>query len=164
MFKTVSRIAKHVRCVQASLFAVVSEVTNRGIVHDASKFEEPELKGYLRFEQMPEGLEYGSEEYKQEMAKIMKDNDCFEIHSSTNDHHPEYWINNGGLENMPLFSIIEMVCDWCGAHTSYGNKSSWADSVTKNLQKYEFTESQRWAIYELAAFLYDRVPQLKEKE
>ena len=167
MFKTIKRIATHISCVQKALFCVVHELRQRALVHDASKFNEDELKGYLRFEEMPEGLEYGSDAYKAAMAKIMKDNNCFELHSINNDHHPEHWdYPEGGSDVglMGLFQIIEMVCDWAGAHLAYGNKSDWHQSVNHNTDRYKFSISQKWVIEQTASFLARKIPDLKDQE
>ena len=147
MLKTVAKIHKHISAVQDLLVNIASNLQYRALHHDASKFEADELAGYLRFEDMPEGLEYGSPEYKQAMAKVMKDNNCFDLHSQRNDHHPEY---HNKPEEMNWLSVIEMVCDWGGAHVAYGNKGSWHESVEVNIDRYEFTDEQKWLIREVA--------------
>ena len=144
---------------------VIDEIQNRSSIHDISKFNENELKGFARFEDMPEGLEYGSEEYKAAMAKVMEGNKCFEIHAANNDHHPEHWeYPEGGsdLGLMGLFPLIEMVCDWAGAHLAYGNKGSWTESVQHNIQKYKFTKSQLWVIESVSSFLFRKIPELRK--
>ena len=146
---------------------MIGELRQRALVHDASKFNEDELKGYLRFEEMPEGLEYGSDAYKAAMAKIMKDNNCFELHTMQNDHHPEFHENaHSGttVDIMGLFPIIEMVCDWAGAHVAYGNESDWFESVTYNTDRFKFSDAQKWVIGEVASLLYKEMPQLAEKK
>ena len=167
MYKTIKKIVKHVSCVQEALLHVVDEIRERALVHDSSKFDEDELKGYLRFEEMPEGLEYGSDEYKAAMAEIMKDNNCFELHSTKNDHHPEYWdyLEAGSdLGMMGLFPLMEMVSDWAGAQKSYGNKGGWHDSVEYNIGKYNFSENQKWVIREMSDFLGKKIPELKDQK
>ena len=47
MFKTIKKIAKHVSCVQEAMLHVVDELRQRAFVHDSSKFEKDELKGYV---------------------------------------------------------------------------------------------------------------------
>ena len=147
MYKTISKIVKHVSCVQEAILYAVDELRQRAFVHDASKFEEDELKGFARFAQeMPEGLEYGSPEYKAAMARIMTGNTCFELHSVRNDHHPEYWDcpeQGVDLGMMGLFPLMEMVSDWAGAHLAYGNKGGWLKSVDINIKKHKFTDTAR---------------------
>ena len=167
MFKTIEKTAHHIATVQDMLGVIMQEFLIRAQCHDRSKFTEDELTGYARFENMPEGLLYGSDEYKAEMAKIMEDNDCFKIHAGRNDHHPEFYDRPDlgySLHNMGLFQLIEMVCDWAGATLSYGNKGGWMNSVNVNIQRYEFNAIQNSIIRETARFLEERVPDLREGE
>ena len=102
---------------------------------------------------MPEGLKYGSDEHKAAMARVMEGNNCFELHSQRNDHHPEYYDcpeQGVDLGMMGLFPLMEMVCDWAGAHLAYGNTGSWLESVTVNIEKHRFTDSQQWVIRQMA--------------
>ena len=166
MYKTIAKIQKHISCVQNAMLHCVDELRKRLLVHDASKFQQDELKGFLRFERMPEGLEYGSPEYRVEMAKIMKDNNCFKLHSARNDHHPEYYdVPEEGvdLSMMGLFPLMEMVCDWAGAHLAYGNTGGWNKSVEINIKKYEFSENQKWAIRQVSDFLSRKIPELRDE-
>lgn len=166
MYKTIAKIAKHIACVQEVVMLVVDELRGRAIVHDASKFEKDELKGYLRFEEMPEGLEYGSPEYQAAMAKIMDGNDCFILHSQRHDHHPEYYDcpeQGVDLGMMGLFPLMEMVADWAGAHKSYGNKGGWRESIEHNIGKHEFSEEQKWVIREMADFFSRKIPELRDE-
>ena len=161
MFKTIAKIVNHISCVQRALLSVADELRERAIVHDQSKFREDELRGYLRFEDMPEGLVYGSDEYKAAMARVMKDNDCFELHSKRNDHHPEFYED---VRSMRLMALIEMVCDWAGAHLAYGNKSNWKDSVRHNIDRYGFDHTRQWIILEMADLLEQKIPELGLQE
>ena len=150
MIKTVAKIHKHISCVQRAIMNVAHRLERRAFFHDDSKFQSDELKGFARFDNMPEGLIYGSDEYKEAMSIIMKDNDCFDLHSKRNDHHPEYYVN---VQLMPLLQVIEMVCDWHGAHRAYGNKGDWGESVRHNIGRYNFSEGQKWVIYEVSGLL-----------
>ena len=150
--KTFSKIKYHIQCVQEAIWTVTKQLDRRATEHDKSKFKADEFAGYQRFDDMPEGLEYGSDEYKAEMAKVMKDNNCYKIHCKRNDHHPEHYDK---IENMPLLAIIEMVCDWKGAQKSYGNTGEWMDGVQKNISRFGFTPNQVWAIEQVAELLND---------
>ena len=165
MFKTVKKIQTHISEVQGAILLVIGELQSRLLVHDASKFEQDELEGFARFETMPEGLEYGSEEYQAAMAKVMEGNNCFQLHSQRNDHHPEYYdVPEQGVDlgMMGLFPIMEMVCDWAGAHLAYGNKGGWLKSVMVNIEEHEFTDSQKWVIHQMSDFLMRKIPELND--
>ena len=150
MLKTVAKIHKHISAVQELLRGIYHNLEYRALHHDDSKFEADELKGYLRFKDMPEGLEYGSDEYKTAMQAVMENNNCFELHSQRNDHHPEY---HNKPSDMGWLSIIEMVCDWGGAHVAYGNKGNWDESVEHNIDRYDFTDAQKWLIRQVASHI-----------
>ena len=166
MFKTISKIVKHIACVQRAMTCVADEIRQRAFVHDASKFGEDELTGFARFEQMPEGLTYGSSEYEASMAKIMDNNNCFQLHAARNDHHPEYYdVPEQGvdLSMMGLFPLLEMVCDWAGAHLAYGNKGGWLESVEVNIKKHDFSDKQKWVIREVSDFLIRKIPEFRDE-
>lgn len=163
MYRTIKRISEHIRSVQGMMKHVIDEIHHRSSKHDNSKYNQEELKGYIRFEDMPDGLVYGSDEYKEARAKVMENNDCFEIHSTINDHHPEYWdCPEGGtdLSFMGLFPLMEMVCDWAGAYTSYGNTGTWMESVDYNVSRFEFNDKQKYIIYQFADFLQRKSPEI----
>ena len=165
MYKTIAKIVKHISCVQEAMLHCVDELRKRLLVHDASKFEQDELIGVARFEQMPEGLEYGSPEYKAEMAKVMEGNNFFELHAARNDHHPEHYdVPEQGVDlgMMGVFPLMEMVCDWAGAHLTYGNTGGWTASVKTNIDKHNFSESQQWVIRDIAGFLMRKIPELQD--
>lgn len=159
VLKTVKKIHTHISEVQGAILHVIDELRMRAFCHDSSKFEENELTGVARFEDMPEGLEYGSEEYEAEMAKVMQDNNFFELHAARNDHHPEHFAD---VKKMRFQQIIEMVCDWAGAHLAYGNKGGWHKSVEMNIEKYPFMPEQEWLIRDVSLFLSSRTPDLQD--
>ena len=167
MYKTIAKIVKHISCVQEAMLHVVDELRQRAFVHDASKFEQDELQGVARFEDMPEGLQYGSPEYEAAKAKILSDNPFFELHKARNDHHPEHFdVPEQGVDlgMMGVFPLIEMVCDWAGAHLAYGNKSGWHASVAINIEKHDFSDAQQWVIHEMSGFLYRKLPELRDED
>ena len=132
MFRTVLRMHTHVKCVRKALQKVKDELTKRGDCHDDSKFQQDELEYYSAYEKLPQGLEFGSDEYKAALKElnIGVGTQGFSLHSSRNDHHPEYYEN---VSDMPLFAVIEMVCDWRGAHDAYGNSGDWFEGVEYNV-------------------------------
>ena len=158
--ETVQKIHLHIREVQKALGLVSTELDQRALAHDSSKFNEDELRGYWRFSEMPKGLEYGSPEHTEAMAVVMKDNKAFELHTLRNDHHPEHY---NDVSKMRFPQIIEMVADWCGAHLAYGNKGGWHKSVRINIEKYNFTPGQKWLINDVSLFLSQKLPQLKDE-
>lgn len=82
----------------------------RGIRHDASKLESPEKEIFDIVTPKLSTLVYGSDEYKQALAEIRP---ALEHHYQANSHHPEHY--PGGINDMSLLDIIEMLCDWKAA-------------------------------------------------
>ena len=165
MYKTIAKIQKHISCVQQALVYCTDELRKRMLAHDASKFQKDELTGFARFDEMPEGLEYDSPEYKAAMAKVTEGNNAIQLHTSRNDHHPEYYdVPEQGVDlgMMGLFPIMEMVCDWAGAHLAYGNKGGWLKSVMANIEKHDFSDGQKWAIHQMSDFLMRKIPELQD--
>lgn len=77
--------------------------------HDASKYSDSEFHAYrVRY--------YPVTEEEKENAKLDENwepyADAWKHHYQNNAHHPEHWIRDGIIEDMPLDKIIEMICDW----------------------------------------------------
>ncbi len=61
--------------------------------------------------------------------------DVVKHHSSTNEHHPEYW---HGIQNMPAVYIAEMVCDCAARSSEFGSDlRKWFDEAAT--KKYNFS-------------------------
>lgn len=152
MIKTAQRIYKHIQCVRNALGYVIDQLQVRADLHDESKFETDELEYYSAYEKLPEGLKFGSDEYKQALKdlNVGVGTPGFSMHSSRNDHHPEYYHY---IEDMGFLAIIEMVADWHGAMRAYGNKQDWMESVNYNISRFDFTVHQIWLIKQVAELL-----------
>jgi len=100
---------KHQQEVSKIMMMFAQELLRRAMVHDASKMEDPERETFIRVTPLLRLLTYGSPEYKvvlQDMGPAL------EHHYANNDHHPEH---GDDLEDMGLFAIVEMICDWMAA-------------------------------------------------
>lgn len=152
MIKTVKRIHTHIKCVRNAIKVITDNLNYRADSHDDSKFEADELEYYSAYEKLPEGLKFGSEEYKQALKELNVGvgTPGFNMHSSRNDHHPEYYED---VSDMGFLPIIEMVCDWNGAMRAYGNKQDWMESVDYNISRFDFNDNQIWLIKQVAEFL-----------
>lgn len=73
-------------------------------------------------------------------------------HKNHNEHHPEYWLNQGrdGVcvpVSMPTIYIAEMVADWIGAGKTYGSTlEAW---LPDNLPKFLFHDSTTERLQEI---------------
>lgn len=97
---------KHISEVRRMIGLIVSNLTDRGIEHDATKLESPEKEILDRVTPNLKNIDYGSDEYH-ECMKEMKP--MLDHHYKNNSHHPEHWEN--GIEGMTLVDLVELFCD-----------------------------------------------------
>lgn len=109
---------KHIKKVNEFLIDFSVELLNRAKVHDDSKLESPEKELFDEFTPILEKVEYGSPEYKKSLEDL---NPALGHHYNVNSHHPQYY--QGGIDDMSLYDIVEMYCDWRAAvlRTKNGN-------------------------------------------
>lgn len=86
------------------------ELAMRAIVHDRSKLASPEKELFDEMTPILKTITYGSDEYKASLAKLKP---ALDHHYANNSHHPEHYPD--GVDNMSLFDLVEMFCDWMAA-------------------------------------------------
>lgn len=144
----------HIRRVQSLLSEVQANLMARAIAHDTSKLEEPEKSGFDEVTEALRGLTYGSQGYKDQLARLQP---ILAHHYSVNSHHPEHYgvmecdlcfstvpknyvgqcpqCHNGSytlrsnVAGMTLLDVIEMLCDWKAATERHAD-----GSITKSIQ------------------------------
>lgn len=97
---------KHIERVRYYIRIFTDKLTTRGIEHDKTKLESPEVEIFA--EQTPKlaSLTYGTEEYNQSL----KDLDvALQHHYANSRHHPEHF--KKGINDMNLVDIVEFFCD-----------------------------------------------------
>ncbi len=110
MYDSIKDTYEHIRNVQNLLSGVLWEVIWRMKRHDESKLLPPEKPMYDEFTPLLRGLTYGSDEYKDCLAKM---GPALQHHYEANNHHPEHYEN--GINGMSLLDLIEMLADWKAA-------------------------------------------------
>jgi len=110
---------RHIDTVRKFLFKIISELYIRGLDHDKSKLDEPELSIFCKFTPKLAETTYGSEEYKGFLREMRP---ALDHHYSKNRHHPEFFypevshLEDGDeVSCMNLIDLIEMFCDWKSA-------------------------------------------------
>jgi hypothetical protein len=89
------------------------------------------------------------------------------IHITTQQHHPEYWVDDKSLlegftrhiptmgldcSKMSNVAIYEMCCDWCAmAKQFHSHPKNWADKTVN--KRWMFTDEQVTLIYDTLKFL-----------
>lgn len=122
--ETLSHIAK----VEGYLSLIADLLRIRGRVHDASKLQSPEKELFDEWQPKLKTLTYGSDEYK---AALVEMGPALQHHYQKNSHHPEHY--PGGINDMSLMDVIEMLCDWRAASKSY---EGFQESIKKNCQRF----------------------------
>lgn len=98
---------KHIESVRKYIRFMIDKIELRGVKHDSSKLESPEVELFAELTPKLAALTYGSEEYDKSLEKLKP---ALDHHYASNRHHPEHFIN--GVTDMNLIDIIEMFCDW----------------------------------------------------
>jgi hypothetical protein len=125
---------RHIETVRNFLNAVVIEILLRSETHDQSKLKSPEVEIFEEFTPKLRDSTYGSEEYKGYLKEMGV---ALTHHYEVNAHHPEHFA--GGIEDMNLIDLIEMLCDWKAAGMRHAN-GSLAKSIEINTKRYNIPE------------------------
>ncbi len=174
----VKRTNRHIQLVQKycgiieEAFPEMEGIIERGEVHDASKFEEPELTPYIwltwRYKCEDEGRECKLPEgMKEEIDKAT------EYHILHNAHHPEAsqgrttdLINKKDRDappdsmvdatGMSTLDLGECLADWCAMSEERGNTPlEWAENNVN--KRWEFTDTQCDEIFHILETIWKEI-------
>ena len=101
---------KHIEKVRKYIRFLTDKLTTRGVEHDATKLQSPEVELFAEYTDQLKNLEYNSEEYKASLAALKP---ALDHHYATYRHHPEHFAD--GVNDMNLIDLCEMVADWKAA-------------------------------------------------
>ena len=121
---------QHIERVVQYLGIVIEELQARGMRHDQSKLKPPEKEIFDAVTPKLAGLTYGSDEYK---AALVEMGEALRHHYRHNRHHPEHF--PGGVTDMSLIDMLEMLCDWKAASERHGN-GDMAESLNINAKRF----------------------------
>jgi len=121
---------KHIDKVRKWLLCFAHKLEIRGLEHDKSKLEQPEVAVFAKITQKLKGTKYGSAEYK-ETLQLQKP--TIEHHYEHNRHHPEHFVR--GIAAMNLVDVVEMFCDWLAA-TERHNDGDIMRSIEINTERF----------------------------
>ena len=121
---------KHIENVRKYIRFVIDKLETRGVKHDASKLESPEVELFAEMTPKLAAVTYGSEEYKEALGKLKP---ALEHHYASNRHHPEHFVN--GINDMTLIDVVEMFCDW-KASTLRHNDGNLLKSIEINAERF----------------------------
>ena len=110
--QVVQTIYEHQQKVGAVMQKVISELINRALKHDDSKFTTQQLRDNLvtlpdKWNLQKQDYGYHSPEQEEHRKRFAQE---IHRHRSAHPHHPEHFPN--GVNDMNLMDLMEMLCDW----------------------------------------------------
>lgn len=125
-------VAKHILGVQMRMHDCINNLMARMVVHDQSKYSAEEL-GLVLSKPALDKHPYMSKEERDELTGIQG---ALAHHYAYNLHHPEHHEN--GIDDMTLFDLIEMACDWKAASEMSPN-GSFENSIEFGKTRFEMS-------------------------
>lgn len=122
---------KHIETVRKYIRFMIDKIDMRGVKHDASKLESPEVEVFAEYTPKLNNTTFGSEEYYRNLENMKA---ALEHHYAANRHHPEHFVN--GVNDMTLIDLLEMFCDW-KASTLRHNDGNLLRSIETNAERFK---------------------------
>lgn len=132
--EVMQQTAEHIKRVGQCMSAACSNLMQRAVEHDQSKYGVEEFPAFARVTPKLKGLTYGSAEYKKSLEEL---GPALKHHYENNQHHPEHHVN--GFWDMSLLDWIEMLCDWKAATERHAN-GDLLDSIEQNSKRFGFDD------------------------
>ena len=107
---------KHIEKVRKYIRFFTDKLTTRGVEHDTTKLETPEVELFAEHTEQLAQLNYGSEEYKAALTALKP---ALDHHYGVYRHHPEHFPN--GINDMNLIDLVEMMADWKASSERHNN-------------------------------------------
>ena len=129
---------RHIMRVAGLLNSFAMTLIERGMKHDASKFDDEEIIPLAEMQRLRESegeVEFGSAAYEARKRML---GGMLSHHYAANSHHPEH--HDDGVNGMTLFDLVEMFMDWKAASERHGaphmglNKACDRYEVSRQLQ------------------------------
>lgn len=121
---------KHIEAVRKYIRFMIDKIDMRGVKHDASKLESPEVEVFAEYTPKLNNTTFGSDEYYHNLEQMKG---ALDHHYASNRHHPEHFVN--GINDMTLIDILEMFCDW-KASTLRHNDGNLLKSIETNAERF----------------------------
>ena len=121
---------KHIEAVRKYIRFMIDKIDMRGVKHDASKLESPEVEVFAEYTPKLNNTTFGSEDYYKNLEQMKS---ALDHHYASNRHHPEHFVN--GINDMTLIDILEMFCDW-KASTLRHNDGNLLKSIETNAERF----------------------------
>ena len=107
---------QHIKIVQKILNEIAVQLIQRGMEHDKTKLEPPEVGLFVKYTPELAKTQYGSPEY---LACLKNLKPALDHHYARNSHHPEFHKN--GINDFSLLELVECLADWKAASLRQNN-------------------------------------------
>lgn len=138
---------RHIENVRKNIKVITDALTNRGIKHDGTKLESPEVEIFTEYTPKLAHSTYGSDEY---FAFLKEMQVALEHHYACNRHHPEHFAR--GINDMTLVDIVEMLCDWKAASLRH-NDGNLLKSIEINANRFGYDDQLKQILINTAKIL-----------
>jgi len=125
---------KHKWHVHRFIWKTCVALLKRSFVHDLSKFSSAEAELFADVTAQLSNTSYGSDDYYKQLKRLKP---ALDHHYQHNTHHPEHF--EGGLPEMEILDVIEMLCDWKAASLRH-NDGDVESSIEHNKSRFGYTE------------------------
>jgi hypothetical protein len=149
---------RHIETVRNYLNVVIRKLMDKQEKHDQTKLQSPEVEVFEEYTPKLRNCTYESNEYKKYLKEM---NVALDHHYRHNDHHPEFFI--GGIQNMNLINLIEMLCDWKAAGMRHADGDI-MKSIEVNQKRFSFSDELKQILINTAHILNINEPFHKAKE
>ena len=92
---------KHIENVRKYIRFIIDKIDLRGVKHDASKLESPEVELFAEHTRQLASLSYGTEAYQASLQALKP---ALDHHYASNRHHPEHFTD--GVNDMTVVPNI----------------------------------------------------------
>lgn len=127
------RTMQHIARVRDLLGEFITELLQRGRLHDQSKLASPEVEGFTEYTPKLAKCTFGSPEYN-EFKKAL--GPALAHHYANNRHHPQHHKN--GVNDMTLVDLLEMLVDWKAASERH-NDGNIRKSIEINAELFQMS-------------------------
>lgn len=155
----------HIETVREYIEQVKTNLTIRGVAHDASSLVEPEKSFYDKYRPLLSSLEYNSPAY---LAALEEFKPAIQHHYDNNSHHPEHFKHfecgacfkhfseepenshcdrcgysvfeqYTGVNGMSLLDVLEMLIDWLAAIARKGTDEDVLDNFDRTRKRFKIS-------------------------
>ena len=138
---------KHIEKVRKYIRFITDKLTTRGVLHDATKLESPEIELFAEYTDCLQNLTYESPEYQENLEKLKV---ALDHHYACNKHHPQHYLK--GINDMSLIDIVEMLCDWKASSERQKN-GNLLTSIEINAKRFNIDEQLKHILINTAKIL-----------